>query len=55
MSLLLTFVMGGRIPGLSPGDATNASPPVVTTRDVSRHYQMSLGGAKEFTVEDNLS
>lgn len=37
---------GGCLPGLYPGAATSASPPAVTTRDVSRHYPMSLGVQK---------
>lgn len=39
-------LLWGLHPWLYPGAATSASPPVVTTRDVSRHYPMSLGVQK---------
>lgn len=39
------FVMGAASLA-SAGAATSASPPAVTTRDVSRHYPMSLGVQK---------
>ena len=60
----ITFVVGGRpahcrtfssIPGLHSPDATSTRSPVVKIKNVSRHCQVSSGGAKSPSFENQCS